>query len=204
MSQLRRIVLVRHGDTDGNSSTRFHGSGDVALSQGGREQVRLAGHCLAREVFDLIVASPLRRSWESARILSGGAPVRLEPDFREIHFGRWEGLNEEEIEASDPVLYRDWKDGAEGFEFPSGEPRGEFRERVLRGLAGLQESGARCALVAVHKGVIRTISEALLGDPLEAGVPELGGVVALSRNPDGSWFTGRHGSNPAGLEEDLA
>ncbi len=176
----------------------------MPLSEEGRRQVRETAVGLGGEVFDLVLASSLRRAWESARILSGGAPVRLEPDFREIHFGRWEGLNEKEIEAADPVLYRDWKDGAEGFEYPAGEPRAAFRERVLRGLARLQESDARCALVAVHKGVIRTIAEALLGEPLEAGVPELGGVVALSRNPDGSWFSGRHGSNPAGLDADLA
>ena len=30
--KLRRIVLLRHGDTVGNSKARYHGSGDVALS----------------------------------------------------------------------------------------------------------------------------------------------------------------------------
>ena len=42
MSNLRRIVLVRHGETVGNSSLRFHGSSDVALSDEGREQMRAA------------------------------------------------------------------------------------------------------------------------------------------------------------------
>ena len=92
MSNLRRLVLIRHGETTGQSSIRFHGSSDVALSDEGRVQMREAARGLRTEVFDLIVASPLRRSWESARILSGGAPVRLEPDFREIDFGRWEGI----------------------------------------------------------------------------------------------------------------
>ena len=103
MSGLRRIVLIRHGETVGNSAERFHGSSDLALSAEGREQMRARGGALATEVFDLVVASTLRRSWEAAQIVSGGAPIRLEHEFREIHFGRWEGLTKSEIEASDPV-----------------------------------------------------------------------------------------------------
>ena len=61
MSRLRRIVLVRHGETVGNSSVRFHGSGDVALSDEGRSHMRE----VARElwaVYDLrTVRIPTRR-----------------------------------------------------------------------------------------------------------------------------------------------
>ena len=200
MSKLRRIVLLRHGETVGNSKERFHGSSDVALSDEGRGQMQAASQKLAREVFEIVVASPLRRSWESARIVAGGAPVRLEVGFREVHFGRWEGMTAAEIEASDPVLYKDWQAKAPGFEYPSGEPRAEFKARVLAGLESLRESGATHALVVVHKGVIRTIAEQLLGEPIEAGIPALGESVSLSRNADDSWFVGRRGSNPEGLE----
>jgi broad specificity phosphatase PhoE len=199
MSKLRRIVLLRHGETVGNSKERFHGSRDVALSDDGRAQMRAASRLLAREVFDVVVASPLRRSWEAARIVAGGAPVRLEPGFREIHFGRWEGLTADEIESADPVLYRDWKARAPGFEFPSGELRGAFRERVLAGLARLEQAGAANALLVVHKGVIRTIAEHLLGAPLEDGMPALACAESLTRAADGAWFRGRRSSDPAGL-----
>jgi broad specificity phosphatase PhoE len=201
MSQLRRIVLLRHGDTVGDSRTRFHGSGDVALSPEGRRQVQEAAHALRTEVFDLVVASPLQRSWQSAWLAAGGAPVRLEADFREIHFGRWEGMTAQEIEASDPTLYRDWQAKAKGFEYPSGEPLDSFHERIERGVERLQASGAAHVLAVLHKGVIRKIAEHLVGEPLESGVPELGHAVSVSRNPDGSWFVGRHGSNPEGLAQ---
>jgi broad specificity phosphatase PhoE len=200
MSKLRRIVMIRHGETVGNSSVRFHGSGDVALSDAGREQLRRTARRLRGENFDAVVASPLRRSWEGAAIVAGAAPVRLEADFREIHFGRWEGMTAEDIRASDPVLYEDWQAKAKGFEFPGGEPRAEFRARVERGLDRLLQSGATAALLVVHKGIIRTIAETLLGSAIEEGQPELGGLVSLSRKPDGSWAPGRRSSDPAALD----
>jgi broad specificity phosphatase PhoE len=200
MSQLRRLVLIRHGETVGDSSVRFHGSNDVELSDEGRALMREVARGLRGEVFDLVLASPLRRSWEAASIVVGGAPVRLEHDFREIHFGRWEGMTKQEIEASDPVLFESWQEKGTGFDFPGGERRAEFQARVLRGLERLEQSGATSALVVVHKGTIRSIAARLLGTPLAEGEPPLGGVVVLSRGPDGRWVQGRRGGDRAGLE----
>jgi broad specificity phosphatase PhoE len=199
MSSLRRIVMVRHGETEGQSSVRFHGSADVRLNDEGRAQLREAARKMRTEVFDLVVASPLRRSWEGAVIVSGGAPVRLYPEFREVHFGHWEGLTAEEIEASDPALYQDWQSDAANFDYPGGEPRAEFRARVKRGLDSLMASGAASVLLVSHKGVIRAIGEQLVGQPLSDG-PELGGVVSLSRGADDAWIEGRRSSNPPALD----
>jgi broad specificity phosphatase PhoE len=200
MSSLRRIVMVRHGETEGQSSVRFHGSADVRLNDEGRAQLREAARKMKTEIFDLVAASPLQRAWEGAVIISGGAPVRLYPEFSEVHFGHWEGMTAEEIEASDPVLYRDWQAGAANFEYPGGELREAFRTRVASGLDALLASGATSALVVSHKGVIRTIGERLLETPMSEG-PELGGIVSVSRGTDGRWHKGRRGSNPPGLEE---
>jgi broad specificity phosphatase PhoE len=198
MARLNHLLLVRHGETVGNSSVRFHGRGDVALSEHGRAQMREVRDTLAGEWFDLVVASPLRRSWEGARIVSGGAPVRVDDDLREIDFGRWEGMTAEEIEASDPILYRDWQEGAPGFVFPGGEPRKDLEERVHRALDRLLASGARSALMVLHKGPIRAIGARLLGEPLPQGEPGLGGTVELGRTAADRWRLGRRSSEPGG------
>jgi len=195
---LRRLVMLRHGETVGNSSVRFHGAADVALSDTGREQVRAAARALRQEVFDLVAASPLRRSWEAALLVGGGAPVRIEDGFREIHFGRWEGLTADEIERRDPVLYHAWQERAHGFEFPGGEIRAEFRARVRSGFEQIVASGAKSALLVGHKGVIRAIAEHLLGQPLPDDEPQLAGAVGLSCGASGTWFLGRRGSDPTG------
>ena len=200
MSRLRRIVLIRHGETVGNSSERLHGSADLALSPAGRAQMQCAAASLRTEVFDRVIASPLRRSWEAARIVAGDAPIQLEHDFREIHFGRWEGLTRAEIEASNPILYRDWQTKAAGFEFPGGEPRGEFRARVLRGLERVKASGADAVLAVLHRGVIRVIAEQLLGRPLPDPTPGLAEVVGISLGADAAWTLGRRSSNPEAIQ----
>jgi broad specificity phosphatase PhoE len=199
MTGLRRIVLIRHGETVGNSAERLHGSADLALSPEGIEQMRRAAVLLRTEVFDLVVASTLRRSWEAAQLVAGGAPIRLENDFREIHFGRWEGLTKSEIEASDPVAYRNWQARTPGFEYPGGETRAHFRARIAHGLERLQASRADAVLGVLHRGVIRAIGEQLLGNPLEDVTPSLGEVVSFSRNPGGGWYCGRRSSSPETL-----
>jgi broad specificity phosphatase PhoE len=197
---MRRLVLVRHGETDGDSSVRFHGCSDVELDARGREQMRGAAKKI-RRIPVLVVASPLRRAWRSAEILTRGAPVRLEPDFREIDFGRWEGLTLEEIRQRDPILFEDWQKRAPGFEYPGGEPRAAFRERVQRGLDRLLAEPEWEALVVSHKGVIRTIVEALTRETLAAEKPALAEIVIATRQPDGTWFRGERSSDPPALHE---
>jgi len=201
MPSLRRIVLVRHGETDGESSIRFHGTTDVALAPEGREQMKAVARQLRFESFDGLFSSPLRRAWGAAWIVGGGSEISLVPQFREVDFGRWEGLTRDEIEARDPVLAKDWQDGAEGFEYPGGESRSDFRARVESGLDALLASGLRSVLVVAHKGVIRAIGEKLTGEVLDREAPPLGGVVVLTRDVDGSWFVGQRGSNPPALAE---
>ena len=198
MTQLRRIVLLRHGDTVGNSKERFPGSSDVALSDEGRQQVRDAAAGMAREVFDLVVASPLRRSWESARIASGGAPVRLEPGFREVHFGRWEGLTAAEIEAQDPALYADWQAKSPGFEYPVGRaarrvpgagsrrPGFAARERRLecprRGAQGCDPDDRREAPGRAARGTASRTSATRSRSPARGTV---GSSASAGSNPEG-------------------
>jgi broad specificity phosphatase PhoE len=201
---LRQLLLLRHGETDGASSVRMLGATDADLSEEGRAQMRHAAAGINLEAVELVVASPLGRSWRSAWIVGRGAMVRLEADLREIDFGRWEGLTHQEIEARDPVRFADWQAGAEGFEFPGGEPREAFRERVGRGLERLLAADAHTALAVLHKGVIREIVRRLVGAPLPKGQPALGQLVILTGRPDGSWFAGARSSNPPALEEGVA
>lgn len=197
MDRLSRLILVRHGETAGQSSIRYYGATDVPLSALGREQARAARRRIPGTTFEAVWASSLSRAWESAQIIAGRAPIRIESDFREIDFGRWEGLTLEEIQIADPEQHAIWQSRRSGFEFPEGETRSDFRNRIERGLARLRSTGVRSALVVAHKGVFRTLLELVSGQTLAADSPELGGVLQVYRDLNGTWKTGRPGSDPS-------
>ncbi len=183
--ELERLTLVRHGETEGQSSIRYYGATDIPLSDLGREQIRRAGAILAGERFDLVVASSLSRASESARILVPDCAIRLEADFREVHFGRWEGLTREEIAARDPELFATWQRDLPRFDYPEGERRTDFRGRVERGFERLMGLGGASILVVAHKGVVRPLVELASGETLASAEPELGGIVRIERGAGG-------------------
>jgi broad specificity phosphatase PhoE len=191
--RLERLILVRHGETTGQSSIRYYGATDVPLSDEGREQVRRAGERIAGERFEIVYSSSLSRAVESARILAPAHPIQLEADFREVHFGRWEGLTREEIAALDPELFPVWQRDLSRFDYPDGERRADFRARIARGLERLRAADASSALVVAHKGVVRTLLELISGETLAGPVPELGGVVRVVRDGDGRWRSTQSG-----------
>ncbi len=199
--RLTRLILVRHGETLGESSIRYYGATDVPLSDLGRGQAREARSRIPGETFEAVWTSSLCRAWESAQIIAPGHDVRIESDFREIHFGRWEGLTREEIERTDPDLFEAWQARKPDFEFPEGETRAAFRRRIERGLSQLRASEAQSVLVVAHKGVIRTLLELVTDQTLEAEMPPLGGVIHASRDAAGVWSTGRVGSDTSCSEE---
>ncbi len=201
---IRRLILVRHGETDGESSIRHFGSTDVPLSAAGRDQMRKIAGALSFLEPEVYLASNLQRSWTAASIVSGGRSVRVERDLREISFGRWEGLTKEEIEARDPELYAQWQAGADGFDYPGGEPRAAFRERVAACIDRVLAAPGHQCIGVLHKGVIREIVRHLTGEELPVDTPAIAGRVTLSKRADGSWGLGQRSSDPEGLDNQAA
>ncbi len=170
------LILVRHGETEGESSIRYHGRTDVPLSELGRAQMRatraaIRSHHGSLE-FEYVFTSPLVRASEGAKLIAGrSARLSVVEDFAEVHFGLFEGLTAEEIRERFPRHYEQWNADrlAPGYTYPEGESRAEFAARVVRGIDRMlahwnprAESPSRALLVA-HRGVIRTIVHHLTG-----------------------------------------
>ena len=189
----RRLWLVRHGETEGQSSIRFHGSNDVRLSDEGRAQIRALGPWLQGVEFTHIVHSPLQRAAESAAILASLCDQPLhrlaaDPRLREVSFGACEGLTEHEIAARFPEFWAAHQRGTtEGF--PDGERRADFAARVAHWTAEFQQAPwTGDALVVAHRGTVRQVLRALFGLP--HGVKDPFGVelasVTIARQA-GAW-----------------
>jgi broad specificity phosphatase PhoE len=161
----RLLHLVRHGETVGQSSIRYWGRTDVALSDAGRQQMRALGASVPAPSVAAVVHSPMLRAAESARLLVEalgltGVPTRAEPDFAEIDFGAFEGLTRAEIAAHDPEWFAAYEARRHTC-YPGGETLGGFAARVRAGLARTLGTGGD-VLVVAHRGVIRHIADELL------------------------------------------
>ena len=200
MAEPVQLVLVRHGETVGDSSIRYHGRSDVALSELGRRQMRAARQWLAARDgargFAPVFTSPLVRAAESARIIAGDdvAAFVIE-DFVEVDFGLFEGLTAEEISERYPVEFRRWNSNrlAADFVYPEGESRAAFVARVARGTARMFASwhDDRCrgragasALLVAHRGVIRAVVHQMTG-VFEPHI-DLGSIHILEQEPGGA------------------
>lgn len=171
------LLLIRHGETTGESSIRLNGSTDVPLSELGRAQMAAVGTHLATIDVSDVLTTPLQRARESALIaLPRFQPLTVE-GLREIDFGRWERLTYAEAKALDPERYDEMLLGQPDFGFPGGETRAGFSARVAFavttwiGTSAPRFRGTR-AIVA-HKGTVKMIRMSL----------ELAGVL---RDPSGS------------------
>jgi broad specificity phosphatase PhoE len=192
------LVLVRHGETVGQSSIRLYGSTDVELAPEGEQHAAAAGSALAGRRFDAVYSSPLRRAQRSAELVLQHIPhppiaIDLVEGFREIDFGRWEGWTWAEVEARDPENHGRWTSEGPAFRFPDGEVRREFVARVQAAVGPSIElrfnAGAEHVLAVVHKGVIKAIVARLLGVSfieLEGLALPLGAVRRM-RVHEGRW-----------------
>jgi len=200
MTSERRLWLVRHGETEGQSSIRYHGANDVPLSEVGRTQIRALAPLFAGVQPAVVMCSPLQRATESAQILVDGmrqagagigAEVLVTDDrMREISFGACEGMTREEIDAAFPTFWADHEAGRTD-RFPDGEPRKEFAARVAAGVSELAAgSWQGDALLVAHRGTVRHAIMNLLGDlaaPRSAYAVSLGSLSVLRSTADGGW-----------------
>lgn len=164
MTETRKIVLWRHGQTTWNVERRFQGSTDIPLDDTGREQAVRAARLLAALDPTALIASPLQRAADTARALgdAAGLPVTFDPDLSERGGGEWEGLTGAEIRARYPSEHAIWQP-------PGGETTEQVAKRVTaaieRGLARLSASGL--LVVASHGAALRLGMLRWLGFPEE-------------------------------------
>ena len=162
-------LLLRHGQTPLSNERRFAGVGDIALTETGVRQAKLAGERLAaRGDIDVIVTSPLQRAQQTAAEVAAatGAPVVADDDLRETDFGAWEGLTFAEAQQRWPSEVTTWL-GDPAAAPPQGESFAAVGVRVRRALDRLLgQYPSQTVLVVSHVTPIKTLlTEALLAPP---------------------------------------
>ncbi|BBX45469.1 glucosyl-3-phosphoglycerate phosphatase [Mycobacterium cookii] len=182
---IRRLVMMRHGQTEHNLDSRMQGQLDTALTELGRAQAVAAAAALAKHQPLRIVSSDLRRAYDTAVALGerAGLPVDVDERLRETHLGDWQGMTHNEIDAVAPGARLAWREDATWAPH-GGENRLDVATRSVPLIAelvarepewGVVDEPARPVVLVAHGGLIAALTAALLGLPIE-NWPALGGM----------------------------
>ena len=100
---MRKVVLLRHGESVWNQENRFTGWTDVGLTQKGLREARMAAQLLTKEgfAFDVAFTSMLKRAVKTLWIVLEDMdrmwiPVHHSWRLNERHYGALQGLNKAE------------------------------------------------------------------------------------------------------------
>jgi probable phosphoglycerate mutase len=157
--------LLRHGQTEHTPERRYSGRNELPLSRTGRAEAEAAAVRVKELGVEVVVASPLRRTRETAEVVAAalGLPVEFDDDLVELDFGELEGLSGDEAREKHPLAARrfmtDVTVAAPGGESVAGVASRvtRARERILRRHAG------RTVLVVSHVTPIKLLLSAGLG-----------------------------------------
>ena len=163
-----KLLLTRHGETEWNLIRRYQGQSDVPLNQTGIRQAEQLAKRLSTEKIDAIYASDLCRAVDTARMIINMqelAPAfQKDPRWRELSFGKWEGLNHEEIQAQWHNEAAKWYTDQVNSSPPGGETLLQLAERVQSALSELKNKHKdERVLVVSHSGAIQALLCLVLG-----------------------------------------
>ena len=129
-----KIVLIRHGITEGNEMHMYYGSTDVSLSERGKhllEKQREEGLYPISETAQFYTTGMLRTE-QTLRIVYGDREHGVIEDLRELDFGEFEMHTYEELNSVPE--YQKWITAEDtGKAPPGGESINSFTERIRRG-----------------------------------------------------------------------
>jgi broad specificity phosphatase PhoE len=158
-----RLILVRHGESEGNRDRTFTHSGDVPLTEVGKQQAQRVAAVIAEQFAPArVVASPFARARVTGEIIATALSLRLDvvTELHEQSFGIFAGRPYEAV-LEDPSFSNtvrwQWRPA-------QGESLADVRARVTPALESIARADAgRDVVVVSHGGVMLSICAHILG-----------------------------------------
>ena len=181
-----KLILIRHGESDGNVKRKFSGFQDVDLTEKGVWQAKRLARRLEGVQIDSVYCSDLKRARRTAEIIfkDRGIDIITNPKFREINFGAWEGYTFEEVKAKFGYgdKFNSWLENIKvEVNIPQGESLVNLNDRVMAELSNVLKKHEKIdkdetiALVC-HGGTIRVI----LSNALNMGLKNMWNIEQYS------------------------
>jgi len=167
---LKKIYLLRHGQTDYNLQGVVQGSGiDAPINDTGWAQAD-AFFCTYRDIpFDQLYHSALIRTQQSIQgFIDLGIPVTSLSELNEISWGEYEGtpMTPEEGEYY-RIMLQQWQDGNLDYAIAGGESPNSVAERLHRAIQQIIHVQGTTILVCMHGRAMRIFLSLICNTPLE-------------------------------------
>lgn len=164
---MKKIYLVRHGESQWNIVKKIQGQKDIPLTNRGIKQAHLIGNRLVGEKIDRIYSSDLERAYITAKIIGDKMGLKVVPmkEFREIAFGIWEGLTDDEMVENFHREMEIWRSNPEKLNIEGAETLEILQIRAMKGIEKIiqENKDDHNLLVVSHNATIKTIILGLLG-----------------------------------------
>lgn len=164
---MKKLYLIRHGESEWNALKKIQGQQDVPLTEKGTKQAELTGKRLIKEDIKKIYSSDLKRAYQTAKIIGNILNVEVIPikELREINFGIWEGLNSDILESKYPKEHELWLKQPEKLKIDGAETIFEVQKRAMESINKIisDNDNEDNILIVSHGATLKTIILGLLG-----------------------------------------
>ena len=181
---MRRLVLIRHGQTAASEQRLYYGSTDLPLTEAGKAAL-LEKRNIYPELMPLVVTSGMLRTEQTLRCIYGDVPHEIHPELREVDMGIFEMRHYDEVKSQPE--YQAWLAGNWYCNVPpGGESFDQAEKRILAAFQTLLQRKEDMTAV-VHGGTILVAMPFLFPEEKRTGYewqppPGCGYAVDLERH----------------------
>lgn len=129
---MTRLLIIRTGQTSWEAQARFESVQGTPLTETGLNYVASSAVELCDQDIKSIYSSDGTTEKQTAEILSRkiNAKIKIDSDLREMDFGLWQGLTDQEIKRRQPKMFKQWTDAPDSVRPPGGETLAEVQQRI--------------------------------------------------------------------------
>lgn len=162
---MKKLFLVRHGESEWNKLKKVQGQKDIPLTEKGIEQAKLIGKRLINEGIEKIYTSDLKRAYDTARIIGKMLNIKVIPskELREINFGIWEGLTNDIIKSKFSKEHELWLKNPEMLKVEGAESILDLQLRAMNEINKIiSDENIDNVLIVSHSATLKAIILGLL------------------------------------------
>lgn len=155
------LYLIRHGQTKWNLEKRMQGHKDSPLTNVGISQAQKLRDRLMNEKVDLIYSSESKRAYDTAKIIqhNRNIPINARKELKEIHMGKWEGMNQTDIINKYPETWEIfWNNPSVYVPTDEGESYEELKARVIPSIEEIINlNQGKSIVIVTHRITLKVI-----------------------------------------------